>query len=327
MGVVVESQAVGDRMNYFALWLVFSLFAIGEGLMDPRTRMNRPHVETYWESWEEGKEDFASNLIDVPVSPIGSPYGVNVINIAFALPNATRDDYTCRSDPTCITAGYYGNKTLLHQAVKRIHEHGGLVKLAIGGDAYGNPGEGLLLTDVDNFVWRISQVVNEYHLDGVDLTQVRDCGSWSDCGLVDIQLAIIEQLRRELPSKILSYTFPWGANSLLHKPVISRGHQYLDYITGFRGSAYLMEEIKQLGVPTSKIVWGIQIARDCYMSKVMEAAHFVKSEFYGGVMTWSINSDTNHRGEGEPGNCTEFQTGRPDGSYVEILSLLLNSGM
>ena len=59
-------------MNYFALCLVFPLFAIGEGLMDPRTRMNRPHVETYWESWEEGKEDFASNLIDVPVSPIGT---------------------------------------------------------------------------------------------------------------------------------------------------------------------------------------------------------------------------------------------------------------
>merc|ERR1712107_213103 len=159
MGVVVESQAVGNRMNYFALWLVFPLFAIGEGLMDSRTRMSRPHVDTYWESWEEGKGDFASNLIDVAVSPIGSPYGVNVINIAFALPNATRDDYTCRSDPTCITAGYYGNKTLLHQAVKRIHEHGGLVKLAIGGDAYGNPGEGLLRSDVDNFVWRITQVV------------------------------------------------------------------------------------------------------------------------------------------------------------------------
>ena len=40
-------------------------------LWSPEAGIYLPHVETYWESWDEGKGDFASNLKDVPITPIG----------------------------------------------------------------------------------------------------------------------------------------------------------------------------------------------------------------------------------------------------------------
>jgi len=284
----------------------------------------KPHVETYWESWEEGLGNYASNLHEVPASPIGSKQGVNVVNIAFALPNATTD-YLCQhEDPPCITAGLTVNRTLLREGIREIHKSGGYVKLAVGGETYGNPGTGLSLADIRKFVARIKSVVSLFDLDGVDLTQVRDCGWQSDCGLSEIQIELIKQLRENLPNEIISYTFPWSATSLLHKPVIENSHPYLDYIVGFRGEPYLLESIHGLGVPKNKIVWGITNVHACSLSTVLEAAEYVRLGGYGGVLTWSINSDTDHRGDGTPGECTEYQTGHPDGSFVNILSYLLN---
>jgi len=293
------------------------------GMWDPKTRMFKAHVETFWESWDEGKDDYVSNLFDLPTSPIGSKHGVNVVNIAFALPNVT-SDYQCDRDPGCITEGYRGNSTYLHYAVDKIHASGGFVKLAIGGETYGNPGSGLKLSDVRSFCYRISNVVKKYNLDGVDLTQVQDCGLQSDCGLVEIQQSIISNLRSNLPDAILSYTFPGNPTSLLHKPVLEESYPYLDYIVGFRGSSYLMEQIQSLGIPPNKIVWGINNVHQCGLGGVLEAANFVRTGGYGGVLTWSINSDTDHRGSSGPGECTEFQTGHPDGTYVNMISYLLN---
>ena len=59
---------------------------IVSGLYDPVTKVALPHVETYWESWEDGLENFSSNLSDVPVAPMGATHGVNIVNIAFADP-------------------------------------------------------------------------------------------------------------------------------------------------------------------------------------------------------------------------------------------------
>ena len=42
------------------------------------------HVETYWESWSEKETDFVSQISEIPVTPMGSHSGVNVVNIAFA---------------------------------------------------------------------------------------------------------------------------------------------------------------------------------------------------------------------------------------------------
>jgi len=308
-----------------SLLVVSCLVTSGHGLWDRQARLFRPHVETYWESWDYDKYDFASDLAKVPVTPIGSDSGVNVVNLAFALPNITSDE-ACHAESTnCVTAGLECGAISLRRGVKAIHEAAGYVKLAIGGDTYGNPGQGLALNDVTKFVERISKVVEDYELDGVDLTQVRDCGFNTDCGLVEVQLLLIRTLRLAMPRKIISYTFPWNPNSLLHREVIGQGHPYLDTITGFRGDKNLMKDIEALGVPRNKIVWGVPIAYfDCDMMKTNDGAHFVRQGGYGGVLTWSINEDTANRGDNPSGACNQFQTGQPDASYVNTISHILN---
>lgn len=57
------------------------------------------------------------------------------------------------------------------------------------------------------------------------------------------------------------------------------------------------------------------------ISRAQEIANIVKNEGYAGVMTWSINHDTDHR-EPYPG-CTPFQTGQPDGTYTNAISEIL----
>lgn len=64
----------------------------------------------------------------------------------------------------------------LHNAVASIHAKGGLVKLAVGGQTYGNLGvtEGRIMNSLEQnqFVQRIVRVVEIYNFDGIDLTQV-----------------------------------------------------------------------------------------------------------------------------------------------------------
>lgn len=43
-----------------------------------------------------------------------------------------------------------------------------------------------------------------------------------------------------------------------------------------------------------------------------------------GVMTWSINRDTNHRTE-NAGECNELQTGLSDGTFVNEIYKVLHS--
>ena len=50
-----------------------------------------------------------------------------------------------------------------------------------------------------------------------------------------------------------------------------------------------------MGIPKHKIVWGQILYRDCSMQKTIAAAEAVAANQYGGVMTWSINSDTYQR--------------------------------
>ena len=38
----------------------------------------------------------------------------------------------------------------LHEAIKAIHAAGGFVKMAFGGETYGNPGEGLTTGIIEN---------------------------------------------------------------------------------------------------------------------------------------------------------------------------------
>ena len=66
------------------------------------------------------------------------------------------------------------------------------------------------------------------------------------------------------------------------------------------------------------------IILDCLMEATFAAAMNVRNDRYSGVMTWAINTDTDRRGEYEYEECNVFQTGHPDGSYVDMISYLLN---
>merc|ERR1711922_38783 len=211
---------------------------IVSGLYDPVTKVALPHVETYWESWEDGLENFSSNLSDVPVAPMGATHGVNIVNIAFADPRILEDD----------------------------------------------------------------------------------------CAYAENQLYLIYRLRSLLPNKIISYTFPSSPNySPTYSLVIQSSISHLDYVSisqcSQSGRISGINELLEMGVPQHKIVCGVILYRDCYynennggMGNTIAAAELVLSEQLGGVMTWSINTDTDHRGDNEVGSCTDFQTGKSDGT-------------
>merc|ERR1712183_278139 len=121
------------------------------GLYDPVTKVALPHVETYWESWEDGLENFSSNLSDVPVAPMGATHGVNIVNIAFADPRILDDE--CESSADCVSAGLdIKDPVRLLGAVNSIHA------------------AGISFRDVDKLASRIVHLVDDYNLDGVDLT-------------------------------------------------------------------------------------------------------------------------------------------------------------
>ena len=62
------------------------------------------------------------------------------------------------------------------------------------------------------------------------------------------------------------------------------------------GTQEYADDLIDLGIPKHKIVWGQILGyRDCSMEKTIAAAEAVAAAQYGGVMTWSINSDTYQR--------------------------------
>ena len=50
-----------DRLS-----VTFNLFYILK-----QSRMTIPHVETYWESWDQTHGNYGSNLSNLPVVPVG----------------------------------------------------------------------------------------------------------------------------------------------------------------------------------------------------------------------------------------------------------------
>jgi len=268
------------------------------------------------------------------LAPMGATHGVNIVNIAFADPRILEDD--CEMTADCVSAGLdIKDPVRLLGAVNTIHAAGGYVKIALGGDVYGNPAEGISFQEVDKLASRIVRLVDDYNLDGVDLTTVRDCGVY-ECAYAENQLYLIYRLRSLLPNKIISYTFPSSPNySPTYSLVIQSSISHLDYVSisqcSQSGRISGINELLEMGVPQHKIVCGVILYRDCYynennggMGNTIAAAELVLSEQLGGVMTWSINTDTDHRGDNEIGACTDFQTGKSDGTYIDTISYILN---
>ena len=82
----------------------------------------------------------------------------------------------------------------------------------------------------------------------------------------------------------------------------------------------------QVSLPCFQLVWGLLIGCSNLPSVNLEEAVFsaslAKAENFAGVMTWSVQKDTNHRTEDN--SCNDSQTGEVDGSFLLAISRALN---
>jgi hypothetical protein len=139
-------------------------------------------------------------------------------------------------------------------------------------------------------------------------------------------------LREALPDKIISYTFPGLVPPF--REVVYYAHELLDTLAYYSPAVNAfnidnaIQAIEDFGVPRNKIVWGVPIgcnkAFDVSVDEATAVADKVKSGGYAGVVTWSINRDTDHRSRSLNGDCTQMQTGLPDGTYNRAIGSALN---
>jgi len=127
--------------------------------------INKPYVETYWESWipSDYPDDFGAFLKDVPVGPPGSCAGANVVNIAFG-------DYSGG------ILGQEADDRVVREGIDAIHAKGGLVKIALGGALYSMGQYVTSVEEAKRFAEQMQVAAIDYGLDGMDL-DVEDSGA------------------------------------------------------------------------------------------------------------------------------------------------------
>ena len=133
-----------------------------------------------------------------------------------------------------------------------------------------------------------------------------------------------------MPTKLMSYTFPaQGYDFYIDFPfrdVIQYGHQYLNTINVFRANTTAIHQmVTEFNIPKSKITWGMAIGcnqspfEQVDMAKAADEAQYVKDQGLAGVMTWSLNRDTDHRTSASNGHCNALQTEEADGTFIQII--------
>jgi len=312
-------MGTASRMQLTAS-IVFSLLVV----ISQSARINGPYVESYWESWDfkDYPEDFAAELKDVPASKIGSRKGVNIVDLSFG-------DYSPG------LGGLEAPLDIITEGIAAIHAAGGLVKVAYGGALYSMSQYVKTEEDAVQFCKALKDTFATYHLDGLDL-DVEDGGTSPD-----IQAKLISECRRELgESAHITYTIPALVSNLNPwKDTIARSASILDavnvmaydvYWTGYNFTMD-MEGLNAVGIPNSKIVWGLMPghhdAGNEYTSveQARAAADFVNEQGLAGLMTWSINRDTDHRMGNSAGTDNLYQTGLPDATFINAISDQLNA--
>jgi len=144
---------------------------------------------------------------------------------------------------------------------------------------------------------------------------------------------LLFSLRDALPTKIISYTAPGLVPPF--REVLFFAHEKMDSITMYSASSTpsddYVTELESFGIPRNKIVWGIPIGcnptrfnpdLEVTLDEAINVVNKVKNGGYAGVVTWSINRDTDHRTDAGPG-CTAYQTGQPDGTFINEIGKAL----
>jgi len=280
-------------------------------------------VETYWESWiyKDFPQDYCAEMKDVPVSPIGSISGANIVNIAFA-------DYTGGLN------GIECNISNVVAGIEAVHLAGGRVKVAFGGALYSMSFAVNDQASAEEFCESVVQMRADFHVDGIDL-DVEDGGTNAM-----IQTHLLKSCREKLgPDFLITYTYPALASNV--EPwmtTLRNGAQFLDYINVMAYDVYWtgydfvmdIEALEALGISKNKIVLGIMPghhdAGNEYTSieDAEKAALFAKEEGLAGVMTWDINRDCDQRMNYPSGEDNLYQTGLPKAAFVDLLSQTIN---
>jgi len=303
---------------------VVALFLCLFALTGHCSRVQKPYVETYWESWEAWEKypnDFGAFLKDVPAGPPGSCKGSNLINIAFG-------DYS---------GGVGGHETtdeIIREGIKAIHAKGGLVKIALGGALYNMGAYIKTVEEATEFAEKMLATQKDIGLDGMDL-DVEDSGVG-----VDVQVAVIKETRRLLgPDFHISYTIP--ATVAVLNPwmdTISRTVEELDAVNVMAYDYYWggytfdldLGNLMALGLPANKVVYGVMPghadAATEYVSveDAMKIVDYSLEKGLGGVMTWDVNRDCTSRKNYGPGVDNVWQTGQGDGKYLDAISARIN---
>jgi len=321
------AQEISQPTLFSAMKSKIALAAVGALLLlqlpTKSEAVKKPYVETYWESWipADYPDDFGAFLKDVPVGPPGSCTGANVVNIAFG-------DYSGG------ILGQESDESVVREGIAAIHAKGGLVKIALGGALFSMGQHVTSPQDALHFAEQMQAAALEYGLDGMDL-DVEDSGAGED-----VQVAVIKETRRLLPSFQITYTIaatvpaiePWSS-------VIARTVDDLDAINIMAYDYYWpgytfdldLNTLKSLGVPTDKIVYGIMPghsdAPNEYTSieDAVSVADYVLANDLAGAMTWDVNRDCRKRMYYEEGEDNLFQTGQADGLFIDTLSGRLNN--
>jgi len=228
----------------------------------------------------------------------------------------------------------------LKSDIKHLQSQGVLVKFAYGGEEYGNTDFYYKLrSSVISNAQTVADQVVEFGLDGVDLTQNQGFGDENMVSgeQTSLQLLFLHHLREKLPAdKIITYTFPGDSQygnqdiNFPYRDILRYGQNYVDVFNVYRATYKSMREMMEdFEIDPSKIVWGLAIGcnqnfADVDLGKAVETAEYVKAYGMAGVMTWSINRDTNHRIE-PVGSCTDLQAGYEDGTYLKTIHSALNN--
>jgi len=288
------------------------------------SRLDRPYVESYWESWnyKDYPTDYAALLKDVPASALGSTKGVNMVEMSFG-------DYSGG------LGGLEAPEDVIREGIEAVHAAGGLVKMAFGGALYSMSEFIRTEEDAVNFCINFKETCDEYGIDGMDL-DIEDGGTNAD-----IQFKVISECRKQLgPAAHISYTLPALSSTFAPwSDTIRRSIEFLDAINIMAYDVYWtgyefdldVQGLHDLGVPNSKIVYGVMPGHHdagneyTTLDDAIEAANYVKTNGLAGIMTWSINRDTDQRMQYGAGEDNLYQTGKPDATYIDTVSNQLNA--
>ena len=209
--------------------------------------------------------------------------------------------------------------------ITEVHDQGGVVKVAFGGAMAAMINYITTDAEAKAFCKTLAKVAKDTGIDGVDFDV-------EAAAPLDVQESMFKHCRQELGKDAwISYTIP-GTGELVqpYKTVLKDMHDYFDNVNLMAYDVYWsgydvhkdIEEIAKLGVPMSKIVWGIMPGRHDAMSEyttvqdAVDAGRYAKEQGMAGVMYWDVNRDTDHRTT-RTGDL--FMTGQPDGTYLNAI--------